>query len=62
MNEADSQRIEVFLQKWEGSQGDERANYQSFFNDFCTALGVEGPPPKNSVAGNPYSGLTHHFI
>ena len=54
MNKADEQRVQAFLDKWLGSEGNERANYQSFFNDLCTALGVEGPPPKNSVEGNPY--------
>jgi hypothetical protein len=35
-----------FIQKWAGSQGNERANYQSFLNDFCEFLGVEKSPPK----------------
>jgi hypothetical protein len=35
-----------FLQKWENSEGNERANYQSFLNDFCQFLGVELSPPK----------------
>jgi hypothetical protein len=30
------------------------ANYQSFFGDLCRAIGVEEPPPKGSVAGDPY--------
>ncbi|MBD2542891.1 class I SAM-dependent DNA methyltransferase [Planktothricoides raciborskii] len=54
MNEADKQRVQAFLNKWQGSEGNERANYQSFFGDLCVALGVAGPPPKGSVSGDPY--------
>ena len=54
MNESDSKRIQDFLKKWLGSEGNERANYQTFFGDFCGALGVDGPSPKGSVAGDPY--------
>jgi len=48
------QRVEQFLSKWQGSEGNERANYQSFFGDLCIALGVDGPPPKGSVPSDPY--------
>lgn len=51
MNDADSKRVQVFLSKWLGSEGNERANYQTFFGDFCVALGVEGPAPKGSAVG-----------
>ena len=54
MNRADQQRVEQFLGKWLGSEGNERANYQGFFIDLCGVVGVEGPPPKGSVAGDPY--------
>jgi hypothetical protein len=54
MNEADSKRVQNFLKKWLGSEGNERANYQTFFGDLCIALGVEGPPPKGSVEGDRY--------
>lgn len=54
MNEADTGRVQGFLKKWLGSEGNERANYQTFFGDFCVALGVEGPPPKGSVEGDRY--------
>lgn len=37
-----------FIQKWQNSEGNERANYQSFLNDFCEFLGVEKSPPKGS--------------
>jgi hypothetical protein len=37
-----------------GSEGNERANYQTFFGDFCIALGVEGPSPKGSFERDPY--------
>jgi hypothetical protein len=54
MNESDSKRVQDFLKKWLGSEGNERANYQTFFGDLCVALGVEGPPPKGSVEGDRY--------
>ncbi|MGB5970366.1 MAG: DNA methyltransferase [Spirulinaceae cyanobacterium] len=54
MQEADKQRVRTFLKKWQGSEGNERANYQTFFGDLCLALGVEVPPPKGSVSGDPY--------
>jgi very-short-patch-repair endonuclease len=54
MNESDTGRVQSFLKKWLGSEGNERANYQTFFGDFCVALGVEGPPPKGSVEGDHY--------
>lgn len=54
MDASDRDRLNAFLDKWRGSEGNERANYQSFFGDLCTALGVESPPPKGSVPGDPY--------
>lgn len=48
------QRVERFLAKWLGSGGNERANDQTFFGDLCDALGVDKPPPKGSVPGDPY--------
>jgi hypothetical protein len=54
MNGQDLQRVESFLKVWVNSQGNERANYQGFFGDFCRALGVEGPPPKGNVLDDPY--------
>lgn len=42
-----------FIQKWQDSESNERANYQSFLNDFCEFLGVEKSPPKGE--GN------HHY-
>ncbi|MEW6497159.1 MAG: DNA methyltransferase, partial [Cyanobacteriota bacterium] len=54
MRSSDSQRVQSFLATWKGSQGNERANYQSFFQDLCIALGVEKPPPKGSIPGDPY--------
>jgi hypothetical protein len=47
-------RIQQFLSKWQGSQGNERANYQGFFLDLCEALGVDRPPPKGNIPGDPY--------
>jgi len=54
MHPADSLRVDAFLHKWQGSEGNERANYQTFLGDLCGALGVEGPPPKGTVEGDPY--------
>jgi hypothetical protein len=54
MTPDDTQRIQAFLEKWQGSEGNERANYQTFFGDLCLALGVDSPPPKGSVVGDPY--------
>jgi hypothetical protein len=54
MNAAESRRVEDFLGKWLGSEGNERANYQTFFGDLCVALDVPAPPPKGSVEGDLY--------
>jgi hypothetical protein len=54
MNSTDRDHIAAFLAKWQGSEGNERANYQSFFCDLCRALGVDEPPPKGNIAGDPY--------
>ena len=54
MDSADKGRVESFLIKWIGSEGNERANYQGFFLDFCDALGVEKPQPKGNAADAPY--------
>ena len=35
-----------FIQKWVGSEGNERANYQSFLQELCEYLGVEKSQPK----------------
>lgn len=54
MDKADGQRVEAFLGKWLGSEGNERANYQGFFLDLCEVLGVDKPAPKGSEADSPY--------
>jgi hypothetical protein len=54
MRSSDLQQVQSFLQIWKGSQGNERANYQSFFQDLCVALGVDRPPPKGRVPDDPY--------
>ncbi len=54
MNDRDRTSIQAFLAKWQGSQGNERANYQTFFDDLCGALGVERPIPKGTVKGDPF--------
>lgn len=52
MDDRDRTNIQAFLAKWQGSQGNERANYQTFFDDLCGALGVERPIPKGTVKGD----------
>jgi hypothetical protein len=54
MNDGDRKRVDEFLSKWLGSEGNERANYQTFFGDMCVALEVAEPPPKGSVEGDKY--------
>ena len=54
MNNRDRTNIQGVLAKWQGSQGNERANYQTFFDDLCGALGVEHPIPKGTMQGDPY--------
>ena len=46
MDGAAEQRVDAFLERWVGSQGNERANYQSFLQDWCGALGVAAVLPK----------------
>ena len=36
-----------FVEKWNGSAGDERANKDSFLRDFCEAVGLPLPGPKD---------------
>jgi hypothetical protein len=54
MNQADLDRVETFLERWQGSRGNERANYQLFFTELCDALGVQRPLDKGRVAEDPY--------
>ena len=54
MNSTDRDRVQTWLNKWQNSQGNERANYQTFFQDWCIALGVETPPPKGNIEHDPY--------
>ena len=54
MDSGSIDRVEKFLARWEGSQGNERANYQMFFSEFCDVLDVERPDSKGSVLGDRY--------
>ncbi|MBE9011347.1 hypothetical protein IQ250_14130, partial [Pseudanabaenaceae cyanobacterium LEGE 13415] len=54
MTPADAARIELFINRWQNSSGNERANYQMFFSELCDALGVSRPDVKGSVPGDPY--------
>ncbi|MEC4853180.1 MAG: type IIL restriction-modification enzyme MmeI, partial [Jaaginema sp. PMC 1079.18] len=47
-------RVAAFLTRWQNSQGNERANAQSFFQDLCETLGVPKPPPKGSFKSDHY--------
>ncbi|MFN8011963.1 MAG: type IIL restriction-modification enzyme MmeI [Holophagaceae bacterium] len=40
-----------FVARWQGSAGDERANKDSFLRDFCAALGLDAPGPKDTSPG-----------
>ncbi|MEM9137738.1 MAG: hypothetical protein AAGB01_10370, partial [Cyanobacteria bacterium P01_F01_bin.42] len=53
MIDKDRTRVKAFLEKWLGSERNERASYQSFLGDPCVALHVNGPPLKRSVEGDP---------
>ena len=46
MNQADLDRVEIFLERWQGSRGNERANDQLFFTELFDALGVQCPKPE----------------
>ena len=37
----------AFVAKWQGSAGDERANKDSFLREFCEALALDTPGPKD---------------
>lgn len=54
MKQSNLQRVERFLERWQGSSGNERANYQLFFAELCDALGVERPFDKGRVPNDPY--------
>ncbi|MBD2384959.1 class I SAM-dependent DNA methyltransferase [Cylindrospermum sp. FACHB-282] len=54
MNETDKKQVEIFLNKWQDSSGNEIANKDSFCLDLCRALNVELPPPQGSIPGDPY--------
>ena len=42
-----SKSVSAFLERWKGSAGNERANKDSFLRDFCEALGLPLPEPKD---------------
>ena len=54
VTDTDLLKMTDFIGKWKGSEGNEKANYQSFLNDFCDFLGVEKCPPKGLEKNNPY--------
>lgn len=54
MEQSDLERVERFLERWQGSRGNERANYQLFFAELCDALGVQRPFDKGRIPGDPY--------
>ncbi len=54
MNEVDRTRVETFINRWAGSSGNERANYQLFFAEMCDALGVDRPTDKGRIPNDPY--------
>jgi len=48
----DVARIEPFIDRWQKSSGNERANYQMFFAELCDALGVDRPSHLLCSDGN----------
>ena len=40
--------VSEFATRWQGRAGDGRANKDSFFLDFCEALGLDPPGPKDA--------------
>lgn len=43
-------RVGEFVEKWQGRTGSEEANFQPFFGELCTAIGVEPPGLKTDGA------------
>ncbi|MEY8837491.1 class I SAM-dependent DNA methyltransferase, partial [Cribrihabitans sp. XS_ASV171] len=43
-----SDQVEQFIERWQGSGGSERANFQSFARDLTDLLGVDQPKPATS--------------
>ncbi len=41
----DPARIEIFIDRWAGASGSERANYQLFVTELCDLLGTPKPDP-----------------
>ena len=54
MDSGSIDRVEKFLARWEDSQGNERANYQMFFSEFCDVLDVKRPDSKGGILGDRY--------
>lgn len=50
-------QIEDFITRWQQSGGSERANFQTFANELCDALGVPRPAPASETA----SANAYHF-
>jgi hypothetical protein len=44
--------IETFIQRWDGTQQAERANYQSFLNELCATLAIAPPNPASGALGD----------
>jgi len=43
-------QIDEFIDRWKNSGGSERANFQTFANELCDALGVPRPAPATEAA------------
>lgn len=41
-------RVEQFIDRWQGKDGTERANYQIFLTELCELLGLAKPDPASS--------------
>ncbi len=51
MNQADKARVDRFLSKWLGSEGNERANYQGFFFGFVRGAECRGATAQGKRSG-----------
>ncbi len=53
--QVDPDTLENFIDRWKGSGGTERANYQLFLNELCEALGLSKPQPaQDDLRENAY--------
>jgi hypothetical protein len=52
-------QIEEFISRWKNSGGSERANFQTFANELCAALGLPKPAPATEATRANYYCFEH---